>query len=68
MIRLRVIVQCALLYLYSILYLYLYKKQEYLKKYSPILQFMTSIYFPVNYFNLILRSACIEVLLCTDIG
>jgi len=39
-----------------------------LKKYSPILQFMTSIYFPVNYFNLILRSACIEVLLCTDIG
>ena len=47
MIKLRVIAQCALLYLNS--YLYLDKKQNYLKKKtSPISQFMTSIYFPVD--------------------
>ena len=62
MIRLRVLAQCALLYLNS--YLYLDKKQKYLKT-SPISQCMTSICFPVDEF--ILRSVCIEVLLCTDI-
>ena len=45
--RFRVIAQCALLYLNS--YLHLDKKQKYLKKItSPISQFMTFIYFPVD--------------------
>ena len=46
MIRLRVIVQCALLHLNS--YLYLDKKQKYFKKKQALSHDLFAIYFPVD--------------------